>query len=350
MRMRGKIKILPAIFLAVCLLSGCSYKGKEVSLAAGLGQEELFKIGNEICPMGEALIFIVDQKNMYEEAYTSEIWNTDVDGSPYETYFLGQMKNFLAQLKCMRLMAKEKNIQLTSNEKERIEKAAELYRKGVSEEALDGMKLTDSQVVQAYEDYYLAHKVIDEVTKGVDMEISDDEAKVIRFQQIFIPTYDREESGEKTYFSEERIGERGVLAENALARLTQDGADFASVARDYGSEEAADIVCVRGQLDPGLEEKVFALETGELSELIQTEDGFYIFKSTDSYDQEGTQLHKREMAKQRKLEKFKEEYNSFTVTLSSEFNYEAWDKVTMNGEFGVKDTRFTDIYQEILQN
>lgn len=350
MRKTGRVKILAMILIAASLLSGCSYKGKEVSLAAGLSQEELFKIGSEVCPLGEALIFIVDQKNMYEEAYTSSIWDTDVDGSAYETYFLGQMKNFLAQLKCMRLMAKEKNIQLTSNEKERIEKAAELYVGKLSEEQLKGMNLTIPVVIQAYEDYYLAHKVIDEVTKGVDMEISDDEAKVIRFQQIFIRTYDLNEMGEKSYFSEERIGERGVLAENALARVMQEGTDFASIAKEYCDGEVVDVVCVRGQLESALEEKTFELETGQLSGLIQNEEGFYIFKSVDSYDQEGTQLHKREMAKQRKLEKFKEEYNSFMVTLSSEFNYEVWEKLRMNEVYSVKDTSFTDIYQEILQN
>lgn len=346
-----KIFAFGMMLIMVSLFSGgCQVAGTDIVISTGLGEEDLFKIGNEVCTFQEAMIFIANQKNFYEAAYTDEIWATDVEGMTYEEYLLNHMKNFLAQLKCMKLMAQEKQIVLTVPEEERIALAAETYYSGLSETEIESVGLTEEQVRIAYEDYYLANKVMDEVTKGVDIEISDGEAKVIHIQQILIRNYELDLEGNRVPFEGDQLTERGTLAENILARANEEGTDFLALAKEFSDEDTVEFTYVRGQLTDELEQIAFSLEDQQVSGLIETDYGFYIMKCVSAYDQEATQLHKIEMARQRKLDRFKEEYNAFTANVVSEFNWELWDSIQLSEDGNLTTSNFMEIYDNILKN
>lgn len=338
------------LFVLALVLSGCKVAGKDIVISTGLAKDDLFKIGSEVCPLSEAMIFIIDQKNLYEDAYTSDIWATEVEGDTYEDYLLEQTKNFLAQLKCMKLMAQEKQIVLTSNENERIRKAAQEYYATLTEEDRTSLNLTLETIQLAYEDYYLANKVMEEVTKGVDLEISDDEAKVIRVQQILIKTFATDEQGNQVLFDEDARLERAVVAENVLAQAKAGGTDFLSLARENSDDEVVEFTYFRGQIVEALEKAAFSLEDNEISELIETDSGLYIIKCINAYDIEATRQHKQDMARERKQRKFKEEYDLFTETVVSQFNWELWDSISLSQEYSLKSRSFMEVYDKILKN
>jgi peptidyl-prolyl cis-trans isomerase D len=151
---------------------------------------------------------------------------------------------------------------------------------------------------------HIAYVVIDSATTGVAgsesvaLEDSEVEAYSDEHEDELRSLFD-ERSGE--YEEPERVRARHILAlvaanapdndvasareqiESALARVNA-GEDFARVARelseDIGTkEDGGDLgLFTRGDNDPALEEAAFALESGEVSEVVQSSYGFHILR------------------------------------------------------------------------
>lgn len=64
--------------------------------------------------------------------------------------------------------------------------------------------------------------------------------------------------------------------EEALGKL-KEGKEFAEVAKEYSQGKSVGVIR-RGQTLPEIENRVFTLATGEHSEIVEVENGFYIFK------------------------------------------------------------------------
>ena len=74
--------------------------------------------------------------------------------------------------------AKEKEMELSEEEKEKIAQAAEEYFASLTEDEIVYMGVSESDIKEYYEHYALAQKVYHSLTKAVNEEVSDDEARV----------------------------------------------------------------------------------------------------------------------------------------------------------------------------
>lgn len=86
----------------------------------------------------------------------------------------------------MNLLAKDKEIIITSAEKEEIRKLSEEYYESLTEDDIAYMGVKEDDVRTMYEEYFLSNKVVSELTKDMNLEISDSEAKVITIDQIVL--------------------------------------------------------------------------------------------------------------------------------------------------------------------
>ncbi len=81
----------------------------------------------------------------------------------------------------------------------------------------------------------------------------------------------------------ERLAEKRQRAEDILAKAKAEGADFAELAKEFSEGPSApgggDIgFFSRGQMVPPFENAVFAMQEGDVSEVVQTRFGFHIIK------------------------------------------------------------------------
>ncbi len=322
-------------------ITGCTREvmSREIVFTTGLTSSEVFKIGGLPCTVGEAKLLLVNVKNQYEAAFGEEIWEQEIEGKAFQIYVKDIVKNQLAQLKCMVLLAEEKGISLTAEEEELVKSAAEIYNRGLDSKEKELLGISIEEIQEVYRNLAIAEKLYQSLTQDVEEEISDAEAKVIVIWHIYKDCTGMTEN-EKMEKKRELLGLQDQL-------LTQ-GADFAFLAEEYSDDKRLEYSFGRGEMEKSLEEAAFSLATGEVSSIVETKNGYHIIKCIDDYNEEKTGLNKIELLKKRKQEAFDKEYAVFIKELLSEFNENAWEDITFTELEGIDNKNLYEVYESVM--
>ncbi len=301
-----------------------------VTAASGCGAG--FPFAREETVSGEytkpqAMLIVATEKNRYEKVYTDQIWKVALeDGRTFEAYLLDQVKEFLTNLKTMELLADRQKLVLTSAEQSRLKALAARYYEGLTEEDRKYTGAGEEDVLTVYQDYYMANKVVGAMTEGIDLEVSDSEAKVISVQMIQISSRE--------------------AAEAVYRRVSQEGSDFLSVAKETSEGEKTELLLGRGELPETVENAAFSLTAGEMSPLIECEGWYYIIRCVSDYDAEATELRKTRIYEERKNQVFRQIYEQFGADSPAVFAEDFWPEIHFDGNDGSTTTDFFLLYQE----
>lgn len=312
-----------SVMLSAAALVGCG--NTKFVLTTGLASDELFRIGNVSCSLSEALVYLNNQKNQYENVYGIEMWDHDFGDITLEEYLKNQVVSQLAQVKSMVLLADEKEIALGEDEINAANEAAAEYMSSLNDEEISLLKVDQEEIRKMYEDYCLAYKAYDQITQDVSVEISDDEARIIQLQQIFVP-------------------EEGLAKE--LKRKLEEGEDFDSLASNYSQASQTAVTIARGEKDETYEQAAFDLDNEEVSDVFAADDGYYILKCLNTYVEEASEENKIKVAQKQKTERFQKIYSDLMQDTLSEFQEHLWENVHFSDYEEVKTSSFFEIYQE----
>ena len=325
---RKKLAVLLVAAVMAGSFSGCGLmENTEIVFTTGLSGEQLFKIGKSVCTLPEAMIYVMDYQRQYEGVYGVEMWEHDFGGITFENYVKDTIVDQLASMKAITLLAGDYEVSLSSDEEKKVSQAAEDYYGALTEEQIEYMDLELKDVESLYRDHALSGKVYEEITKDVNTEVSDDEARIITVQQI------RLDSAETAQSVKEQLDE---------------GRDFAAVASSYSLDSQVTYTFGRGEHDAAYEEAAFALENDQVSDVIETEDGYYILKCVNNFDQEATEDNKVTMVEKRRDELFESVYEKLVADTPSQFNSRLWEKVHFADWTGEMPPDFLAIYEEYL--
>ena len=97
-------------------------------------------------------------------------------------------------------------------------------------------------------------------------------------------------------------------------------------------------------MDPVLEKAAFNLGTGEISEVVETEEGYHIIKCISTFDKEETDSNKIKIVDKRKKEVFGQEYDAFVETLTRKLNEELWESIGFIHDENVVTADFWEIF------
>ena len=341
--------ILAGILLAAQLLTGCSrIVQTSIQFTTGLASDELFKIGQEVCKTPQAMVLIASQRNSYEAVYGEELWQIPVGEGQFQDVVLDSMRDLLAQMKCMVLMAEEYNITLSESEKRLVREASDAFCQAADPDGMEQAGITEEDVYEMMYEYRLSHYLISELTKDVDVEVSDNDARVVQVQQIFFSIYKDTDTGSVLMSEEEQRSQYERL--ETVRQRVENGEDFSKMAEIYGAGQQTQLAVGRGEMPASYEEAVFALADDEVSSVIETEEGYYLVKCLEDYDVEATQMRKAEMGAYKKEEAFTQLYDTFSAGLTAEFNQDAWDALSMTEGIHISGADFFGIYSSYFED
>ncbi|MCI8994750.1 MAG: peptidylprolyl isomerase [Lachnospiraceae bacterium] len=314
------------VFLLIFALWGCAgLENTEIILTTGLSGNQLFKVGSSICTLPEAMVYANAYEEQYESVYGVEMWEHDFGGVTLEEYVKDHIIAQLATIKAMTLLAEEYEVTLTEQDQANVEQAAKEYYGSLSQAEREWMNLAEEDVRGLYRDHLLANRVYEEITRDVNTEVSDDEARIITVQQIFLKTTRMGESGEEPLPEEEKQ----EIYQKALELLEQisQGREFLTLASIYNQDGQITSTFGRGEKEAVYEEAAFALEKEQVSGILETDQGYYILKCTENFDRAATEENKVAMVEKRRDTVFREIYDELIANTPSEFNTRLWETV-----------------------
>ena len=343
--------VLASLLLAAGIVFSVRYilKGRmpEIVLTSGFAEDEIFRINTKGCRTAEARIYMSTLESNYSEAFGNEIWTKDLgDGKTLGDEIKNTVLARLAQIKAMNLLAASRGVELDADEEAVVEKATAGYIAAVSADGLNAVGADEELIRQMYSEYALANKVYLDITRNINPEISDDEARTISVKHILFKTYKVDADGNTVQFTDAEK-ESVYKTAAAVAEKAASGEDFDSLVEKYNEDTQTTYTFGKGQMPESFEEAAFNLGTDEISGVVETEYGYHIIKCISTFDKEETDNNKKRILLERKKEAFNKVYDEFVAELHSDLNEELWDSFEFESSEMSGITGFFDVYNDI---
>ncbi|MBO5258863.1 MAG: peptidyl-prolyl cis-trans isomerase [Agathobacter sp.] len=323
---KRKIKALGVVLGLVTLLCGCQIGDTQFVFQKNTAnKKEVFTLNGEACSLTEAKLYLSNYRNIYGNAYGIELWGYDFGEDSLEEYIKEVTIDELTRIACMEQIAKSQELELTEEEEKKIKEMAEIYYDSLSEEEISYIGASKKNIESYYESYALAQKLYDSLTQNINIEVSDDEARVIRIQQIYVTN-----------------------ANNASAvnqKLTN-GEDFAAVASNYNEAAVVETTVARGTLPEAVEEIAFNLDNDAVSGMIESDGGYYFIKCLNKFEEELTEANKANIIVKREKAQFEDAYLDFTEKAEYDLNEELWESVAIAEEETITTDSFFEVFEE----
>lgn len=323
-------------FVACGKTSGDDSKTKIV-LTTGFSKDEVFFVDKATCTLPEAMLYFTNIKNHYESAFGDKIWQVSYEGTTLEDKLKDMVIAKLARIKALNVMAKQNEVTLSQDEMAKAQKAAAEYYRSLSAGEVSSLNVTQELICQMYEEYALADKVYEQLIANINPEVSDDEARTITVQTIFIKTYTVNGDDAK----KKALGK----AKEALKKA-KNGEDFNTLVAEY-SEDGRDYYSFgKGTYNNAFEDAAFNLGTNEISDIVETDEGYYIIKCISPFNREETDQNKVKIIEQRRKEEFNRQYTDFVSGLPRDMNDKLWDSAGFIEDKNVTTSTFFDVYDK----
>lgn len=328
--MKRAIKIIGGILIVfligVIVFLKTAAGDKSIYISTGFEKDIMIKVDQTQTTRTEVMAYLSDSVDEYEKLFGADIWNEYMDGKPFEEYILEQIKGRLTRVKCMNQVAISRGIVLSNLEEQNISKAAAEYVSSVEKEDVRKYNISRQGVADMYRSMLMADKLFDDLTYEVDTEISEDEARVITIQYIHCDS---------------------LQAATVVKSRLDDGESFASLVRENNPYEY-EYELRRGEMPENFEETAFDLITGEISNIIDTESGYYILMCINEYDKMKTASNKEQMIQDSKLARFNEIFEPYEAELYAEYNEALWADISVKDKIR-SSAGFQETYNKYLK-
>lgn len=332
------------LLLGMGMLTAC--RSGRLVFTTGFSRDEVFRVGSQVCTRPEIMVYLTNAQNLYESVYGSGVWGVSRDGASLEENLKENTLAKTAQIKAMYLLAQDKGVELNSGESKLVKRAAEEYFNSLGDGERELLGVEPAVIERMYTEYALADKVYRYIIQDINPEISDDEARTITVQHILFRTVTLDDGGKRVELSEEEKHKLYLEACEVRRQAAEEQADFLELAGRYSEDSTITYSFGKGQIDAAFEETAFSLETGEISQVIETEAGYHIIKCITTFDRAETDANKLVIVEERRREVFGEEYDAFVEPLVRQLNTKLWEEITLLKDDEVTTKSFFEVYEK----
>ena len=235
-------------------------------------EDKVLQVGKIEVTYREVLVYLLQIKNKYEPNLGAGIWKQTIEnGQSFEEIAKEEILSQITKIKIMVSQANELEIQLESDELDEISISVNRYLDKITKEDQEKYGITKEIVEQVLQENYLAEKMFVITTNEVDTNISDEEAKQVKIEQLVIVTKGTDKNGMEIDLSEEEkvtaLERMEVLRDKALT--TEDFYSFA-----VSNSEVSEVSITTGKGDlPALDSVIFSLKEDNISQIVTTSYG-----------------------------------------------------------------------------
>ena len=323
------------IGLAFILLisTGCS------QIRVSTNSEWMMKLDEAVLEKEEVRTIALTQSSLFQQFYIpltgSEFWNQlTEENQTFETYAKDTIVfEEAAALTILNAIADSWELELNDSEKDLAKQAADEYYDTMSKEAKRYTGANRSDVTRLIQKYVRALDVIELLAEDVNMEVSDNEMRVMDIQVI--------------------ICSDQATAQQVKAQVDA-GEDFLSLAKQYSIANTYEYSVRRGELAEELENTVFAMDGGTVTQVILVGDEFYLIKCVNDYNELLSEENRSNIQQQRIYQMWMDTAADFVLDRKLEINERSWNHLSLELNTQAQNTQLFDIietyFPSILQS
>lgn len=328
------ITLIIALFV-IFTLGGCQKKsedkdnkGEKVAQEKSTNETLVLKVDKQKVNYNEVMLYVLMLKQEYEPSLGKEIWSFDKgDGKTFEDEAKEEVISEITQLKIICQKAGELGITLNEDEMAEVKEIAKAHLEEIASEDADKYGITLDVIEKIYEEHSLAKKTFDTITLDVDTEVSDEDAKQITVNQIYIATVTHDKDGNEIKLDDKEKA-KALKKVKTLLKEAKKTEDFAAFAEKNTQHNQVQFTFGKGEAGEVLEKVVFALKTGEISGIITLDNGYYILECVSDFDEDATAIKKEEIIADRQKKEFAKVYKDWSKEFEVTLNTTVWDTVT----------------------
>lgn len=319
------------------LLAGC--KIENVSIETAVEETTFGVLGEETFSLEEAVFYTRMLQEQWEytyyEYYGADMWQEEVDE---ETGTLADalkrdVLDALTEIHLLCAHAEEYGVELSSEERSTLAERAKSFMEQNTPEVLEAAGATEERVEAFLIRNQLAAKVSDAVQESCEPEVDVEAARVGKLTYaLFATTGIFDAEGNQTPFTAEELIQVKEKAEAFAARAKELG-DI-SAAGEEVSHTLIDAY-FNDETDGGAHELVAetarGLEIGSVSDLVETEEGYYIVQRISAYDEEATQENIEAQKERTKALYYGKLLESWKEKTPLKLEKALWDTVQIDG-------------------
>lgn len=288
-----------AVFAVMLLglgIAGCGKKAPKAQAHPGFSN-------------GQVQVVAASEKKRYEQLFSEGIWNVQTEGNVlYKDVMKGQIQEFCDRIVLISVIAEEQKIALNESEQKACKEAASEFWNKLSEMECAAYGITEEECRALFATYGLADKAAGILSTNMNLEVSENEAKVIRLITAKSADSDKLKRFLSAYEAEEGdflalAGKMGVAAEERL----------------LGRKEE----------DDAYEEIAFGLKTGEVSGILRKGDEFEVLYCLDDYDEEATAERKALIFEERQKRSFEKLIDEYSKSALVSYEGTIWNSLDM---------------------
>lgn len=325
-------KRLAMILLTVCIcLGGCAGLPEETEREA-----TVFSVNGEEIGLREWNFYIrmnqMQWERAYLDSYGDEMWSmeADEDGTTLADVLKEEVFDTVCQIHLMNQHAEEYKVSLTEQEEQEIRERASDFMENYHEALLRFAEADEEFVYERLCEKERSLRVEEALTADYEPEISEEAVHREGICYVLISTTGlRDDEGNLTPFSEEEVERRTALAyelsetakESGNLKEAAEAEDLTPIESSMGADNTND-----GQ-EPLMLDAARALAVGEISDPIQTDEGWFLVQHTSDYDEEGTAYWREYLSELAREERCTEIYEEWREAADIRIYEENMDQV-----------------------
>ena len=322
------------ILLLMACLMGIALFGCGESENTDTGKDVVFRYnGQDIC-IDEVYVYAQTLKEKYESKYGKDVWSQNIvtdDGLEMDAEDAARRETISKIVKTKTLITRsdEYGISLTDSELRKQDQDAEKFYELLTDEQIAEAQLDEDTVNRVLEESALADKIYAYVMKQSSTEISDEQARMSTFYDMFFECYSEDDFGNITLYPQSKIDAQKKKADAAYAAIAEESDNpdlnisFLGSAKELkyaGTHTMSrdEIVSTYGQDALDI---LYSLSDGQISTVVQTEYGYHIFQMISITDEEATAENKQKLTDAADGEYYDNLMSDWISELDSSYSY-----------------------------
>lgn len=326
-----KKKIIALLASCCICLTGCGQKSERMDEAEQTaftvdGEEISFREWNFYLRMNQ-----MQWEKSYLESYGDDMWKRKAndEGMTLEAELKESVMGTIIKTHLINQHAEEYGVELSEEDAEQLKENAEQFM-GAYHEALIRYAGADQEFVhELLCEVRLSELVAEAAVEDYDPGLTEEDYIREGICYVLISTTGlRDSEGKLEPFSEEEVERRTKIAQELCVKARESG-DLKSMAESY---ELTPIESSMGRTNEGdgqehrMLDAARELAVGEISDPIQTEEGWFLVQHTTDYDKEGTEYWKEYLTTMAKNEECDRLYGEWLTAADIQVHQDVLDR------------------------